>query len=147
MLAQLEALKQQAGDSKEAKEAADKAQAELQEVKKEQKRFKLYGFARVSYDHDNRATASGHDWESADEKTNRRFYLNLMADYKINDHWTGHLQSETNQRYAYLGDGQYRKREDGQIQRIWLTIFLEPADFGCFFLMCVAGATYTFVFR
>ena len=121
LLAQLEALKQQAGDSKEAKEAADKAQAELQEVKKEQKRFKLYGFARVSYDHDNRAAASGHDWEKADEKTNRRFYLNLMADYKINDYWTGHLQSETNQRYAYLGDGQYRKREDGQIQRIWLT--------------------------
>lgn len=94
---------------------------DIAEIKKEQERVRLHGFVRASYDHDtDRNKGDYYD----DEKTNSRFYLNLLADLKINDEWTGHLQSETNQRYAHstaVGSEGRLRREDGTIQRVWLS--------------------------
>lgn len=117
LLAQLESLKTQASEAKEAKEVADKTQEELKEVKEKQEKVKLYGFVRASWDNDSdRNKGDIYD----DEKTNSRFYLNLMADMKINNEWTGHLQSETNQRYAHSTLDGHLAKQDGTIQRVWL---------------------------
>ncbi len=90
--------------------------ADIAAVKAEQERVKLYGFLRTSWDNDTDRN-KGDIYDS--EKTNSRFYLNLMGDLKINENWTGHLQSETNQRYAHSTTDGKLQREDGQIQRIW----------------------------
>ena len=117
LLAQLETLKQQAGEAKKVEDTAKANKEEISELKKLQDKVKLYGFVRASWDNDSdRNKGDIYD----DEKTNSRFYLNLMADMKINKEWTGHLQSETNQRYARSTlDGHYT-RDDGTVQRIWL---------------------------
>ena len=116
--AQLEALKAENTKLKAEKEETDK---QVKDVKKDQDRVKLYGFVRASWDNDT-ARNNGNLWD--DEKTNSRYYLNLMADLKINDEWTGHFQSETNQRFAHRTDADNKgklNREDGTIQRIWLS--------------------------
>jgi len=123
--AQLEALKAENNKLKAEKAETDN---KVNEVKKEQDRVKVYGFVRASWDKDT-ARNQGSEWD--DEKTNSRYYLNLMADLKINDEWTGHFQSETNQRFAHstattsVGGVPTKvrnlQREDGQIQRIWLS--------------------------
>ncbi|SHK51786.1 hypothetical protein SAMN05216582_10669 [Selenomonas ruminantium] len=119
---QLEALKKENAKLKRTSKVAESNKNAIKGLKDAQDRFKLYGFLRASYQKDSdRAKMSGHAWDTSEEQTNNRFYLNLMADYKLTNHWTGHFQSETNQRYSYQGDGTYRKREDGQIQRIWAT--------------------------
>jgi len=118
---QLKALKQENNKLKNAKTVANKNKNDIQALKAEQDRVKIYGFVRASWDKDN-ARNQGDAW--ADEKDNSRYYLNLLGDLKINDEWTGHFQSETNQRFAHqTGNGTEGKlkREHGQIQRIWLT--------------------------
>lgn len=116
--AQLEALKAENSKLKAEKEETDK---QVKDVKKDQERVKLYGFVRASWDNDT-ARNQGNVYD--DEKTNSRYYLNLMADLKINDEWTGHLQSETNQRFAHStakgGKGVLQK-QDGTVQRVWLS--------------------------
>ncbi len=98
----------------------DQLQGLSSSVKNELDRVKLHGFVRTSWDNDSDRN-KGDLYEN--EKTNSRFYLNLLGDLKINENWTGHFQSETNQRYAHstaVGESGKLKREDGQIQRIWL---------------------------
>ena len=117
LLAQLETLKQQAGEAKKVEDTAKANKEEISELKKLQDKVKLYGFVRASWDNDSdRNKGDIYD----DEKTNSRFYLNLLADMKINKEWTGHLQSETNQRYARSTIDGYYTRDDGTVQRIWL---------------------------
>ncbi|SFT81786.1 hypothetical protein SAMN02910356_02242 [Selenomonas sp. GACV-9] len=115
LAAQLEALK-----AENSKLKAEKAETDnkVNEVKKEQDRVKVYGFVRASWDKD---TARGQAAAWRDEKETSRYYLNLMGDLKINDEWTGHFQSETNQRFAHSTTDGKLKKEDGQIQRIWLS--------------------------
>ena len=119
LTAQLEALK--AENSKLKAEKAD-TDNKVSDIKKLQERVKLYGFIRASWDKDT-ARNQGNPWTN--EKTNSRYYLNLMADLKINDEWTGHLQSETNQRFAHntaRGDNNGRlEQQDGTVQRIWVS--------------------------
>lgn len=119
LAAQLEALK---AENSKLKTEKTETENKVSEVKKEQDRVKIYGFVRASWDKDT-ARNQGNAWD--DEKTNSRYYLNLMGDLKINDEWTGHFQSETNQRFAHntaAGSSKGRlTREDGQIQRIWLS--------------------------
>ena len=114
LAAQIKALKEESANQAE----NQKKQADaVDSVKKDQDHVKLYGFVRTSWDNDaDRNKGDIYD----DEKTNSRFYLNLMADMKISDNWTGHLQSETNQRFAHSTLDGKLKREDGQIQRIWV---------------------------
>lgn len=118
LTAQLEALK--AENSKLKAEKAD-TDNKVSDIKKLQERVKLYGFIRASWDKD---TARNQGNAFDDEKTNSRYYLNLMADLKINNEWTGHFQSETNQRFAHStaqGANGKLTRDDGQIQRIWVS--------------------------
>jgi len=115
LTAQLEALKAENSKLKSEKAETDK---KVDTVKALQERVKLYGFVRASWDKDTARNV----WDN--EKTNSRYYLNLMADLKINDEWTGHLQSETNQRFAHsTAQNASRKldRQDGTIQRVWLS--------------------------
>ena len=84
LLAQLETLKQQAGEAKKVEDTAKANKEEISELKKLQDKVKLYGFVRASWDNDSdRNKGDIYD----DEKTNSRFYLNLMADMKINKEW------------------------------------------------------------
>ena len=118
LTAQLEALKAENSKLKAEKADTDK---KVDAVKELQERVKLYGFVRASWDKDT-ARNQGNAWDN--EKTNSRYYLNLMADLKVNDEWTGHFQSETNQRFAHsTAQGADRKldKQDGTIQRIWLS--------------------------
>ncbi len=118
LTAQLEALKAENEQLKAEKANTDK---KVDAVKELQERVKLYGFVRASWDKDT-ARNQGNAWDN--EKTNSRYYLNLMADLKVNDEWTGHFQSETNQRFAHsTAQGADRKldKQNGTIQRIWLS--------------------------
>ena len=112
LTAQLEALKAENSKLKTEKADTDK---KVDAVKELQERVKLYGFVRASWDKDTARNV----WD--DEKTNSRYYLNLMADLKINDEWTGHFQSETNQRYAHSTVNGKLGKQDGTIQRVWLS--------------------------
>ena len=113
LAAEIKALREQS--VKQADEQKKQTDA-VDNVKKEQDRVKLYGFVRTSWDSDcDRNKGDFYD----DEKTNSRFYLNLLADMKINENWTGHLQSETNQRFAHSTLNGKLTQENGQIQRIW----------------------------
>ena len=96
---------------------------------KENNKVKLYGFVRAQWDSDNDRHKEG-PWES--EKTNNRFLLDLKADLKVSDQWTGHFQIETNQRYARADsqDGNNNRttstdkisnKDWGTVQRVWLT--------------------------
>jgi hypothetical protein len=118
LTAQLEALKAENSKLKAEKADTDK---KVDAVKELQERVKLYGFVRASWDKDT-ARNQGNAWDN--EKTNSRYYLNLMADLKVNDQWTGHFQSETNQRFAHsTAQGADRKldKQDGTIQRVWIS--------------------------
>ena len=120
LTAQLAALKAENSKLKSEKAETDK---KVDTVKKLQERVKLYGFVRASWDNDTNRSY-GAAWDN--EKTNSRYYLNLMADLKINDEWSGHFQSETNQRFAHNTSNDATKtgrldRDDGTIQRIWLS--------------------------
>jgi len=96
---------------------------------KENNKVKLYGFVRAQWDSDNDKHKAG-SWEN--EKTNNRFLLDLKADLKVSDQWTGHFQIETNQRYA-RSDSQdannnrststdkVSNKDWGTVQRVWLT--------------------------
>ncbi len=90
---------------------------DIQEIRSWQDRVKLYGFVRASYDSD----SDRERVEPWNGRTNNRFYLNLMADLKVSDQWTGHFQSETNQRWARNPNSGHLQREDGQIQRVWIS--------------------------
>jgi hypothetical protein len=98
-------------------------------MKSLQDRVKFGGFIRAQYDIDNNLNNESVTWE--DKHNNRRILLNLVADLKINDQWTGHFQVETNQRYsrstAQGNDYNHSIHSDlvgekdyGTIQRVWL---------------------------
>lgn len=89
---------------------------DIQALKKEQERFRFDGFVRAQWDKD---TEKGRR-EITRGKQNGRFYLNLYGHMKINDEWSGHLQSETNHSYTHDQDGMVNIKDDGTIQRIWL---------------------------
>jgi len=110
LAAQLEALK---AENSKLKEEKAETENKVNEVKKEQDRVKVYGFVRASWDKDNNGP------RDKNAKDLSRFYLNLMADLKVNDEWTGHFQSETNYRYAHSNTDGKLTESPGQITRIW----------------------------
>lgn len=97
----------------------DANKADIEKLKEEAERVKIYGFGRVSWDNDN---IKGY----SDQNDNNRFYLDLKGEFKVNDNWKFAFESETNQRYArYVtsnGDVRYHEGHDdsdGVIQRVW----------------------------
>ena len=93
--------------------------SDIEKLKEEAERVKIYGFGRVSWDNDN---IKGY----SDQNDNNRFYLDLKGEFKVNDNWKFAFESETNQRYArYVtsnGDVRYHEGHDdsdGVIQRVW----------------------------
>ena len=97
----------------------DANKADIEKLKEDAERVKIYGFGRVSWDNDN---IKGY----ADQNDNNRFYLDLKGEFKVNDNWKFAFESETNQRYArYVtsnGDVRYHEGHDdsdGVIQRVW----------------------------
>lgn len=102
-------------------------QKNTEDIKKNREdidRVKLYGFLRTQYDYDKDTTHHTQD------KQTDRFYMNLYADFKVNDHWTVKAQSETNRHY---NNGHQRLENarndygyqtwsghDGNFQRIWV---------------------------
>lgn len=128
-IAAIEAQQQQLAEQLAALKAensklkADKTETDskIKEAKDDQERLKLYGYIRASWDNDT-ARNKGNAWSN--EKENSRYYLNLNADLKINDQWTGHFQSETNHSFAHNtakdSGNKLTPHQNGTIQRIWL---------------------------
>lgn len=81
-------------------------QADVKALKENAEKVKFSGMFRVTYDHDDKADKI--------ERWNDRFYMDLHADYKVNENWTAKLQSETNHHYSDGHNG-----DAGVIQRIW----------------------------
>lgn len=98
----------------------DKVEKDVEEMQK----FGVKGFFRVQYAVDANSNPTG----------NKRFFAELVANYKVNDNWTAHFQEEYNAHYANgniqrLGhasgndaDDALSKREDASngIQRLWV---------------------------
>lgn len=90
-------------------------------------RVNLHGFVRTQWDSDNLGTAGGN---AQNEKDRSRFYMNLLGDFKVSDHWTARFQCETNRHYASstssehthsgLDDRGGSNVSTGTIQRIWV---------------------------
>lgn len=85
-------------------------------------KLNFYGFMRAQYDHDDKDTKGV-------DRSNDRTYLDLRADYKVNDNWTVKTQVETHHRYS--DDGSYNtgfskysqktwSGHDGNIKRVWV---------------------------
>lgn len=68
---------------------------EIAKLKSLADRVKFYGLFRVSWDHDDNQQI----WD-ADTNKDKRFYLDLHADFKASDKWTVRFQSETDRHYA-----------------------------------------------
>ena len=118
-----------AGEISSLKQQVDKNTKDIADVKKEQERVKFHGFIRAQWDSDHDQYKEG-AWN--DEHDRNRFLLNLLADLRINDQWTGHFQVETNQRYSRnTASGEARnhsthvdklsEKDWGTIQRVWAT--------------------------
>lgn len=106
---ELEAMQQQ----------INKNTSDINNLKKEADRIKITGFGRVSWDNDN---IEGY----TDKNDNRRFYLDLKGEFRVNDNWKFNFESETNQRYAryVTADGVVKYHQghddsDGVIQKVW----------------------------
>ncbi|MGM9581669.1 MAG: S-layer homology domain-containing protein [Anaerovibrio sp.] len=94
-------------------------QADVQDLKNQVGKVKFSGMFRATYDND-----KGRDAADQVARCNDRFYMDIHADYKVNEHWTAKFQSETNHKYSeghsnnvtnpWDGDS-----TDGTIQRIW----------------------------
>lgn len=82
---------------------------DVKDLKEQVGKVKFSGMFRATYDNDR-----GKEAEDNTDRGNDRFYMDLHADYKVNDHWTAKFQSETNHKYS---DG--HEKSNGTIQRIW----------------------------
>ncbi|SDP20221.1 coiled-coil domain-containing protein [Selenomonas ruminantium] len=116
---QLDALKKENAQLKRTKKVAESNKNAIKGLKEAQNRVQLHGFGRVTWDNDN---IKGY----IDRNDNRRFYLDLKGQFKVNDKWNFNFESETNPRYAnyVMADGTLKSHwgrddEDGVIQRIW----------------------------
>lgn len=112
-------IKKISGQVKQLKKDVDSTRALLE-------RTKLYGKFGVNWssDSDNHQDTA----VDRDEKKHNNFYLDLLADFKINNEWTAHFESETKQGYAHStaakNFGMISSESDGKngtIQRIWAT--------------------------
>ncbi|MBQ5846827.1 MAG: S-layer homology domain-containing protein, partial [Selenomonadaceae bacterium] len=56
-------------------------QADVQDLKNQVGKVNFHGFFRGQYDYDNKNT-------KGIDRSNDRFYVDLRADYKVNDNWT-----------------------------------------------------------
>ena len=91
-------------------------QADVKALKENAEKVKFSGMFRVTYDHDDKADKI--------ERWNDRFYMDLHADYKVNEHWTAKFQSETNHKSGEghsdnVKDAYGNHSSQGTIQRIW----------------------------
>lgn len=95
---------------------------DVADLKNKVGKLNFYGFMRAQYDHDDK------DGKPLD-RSNDRTYLDLRADYKVNDNWTVKTQVETHHRYS--DDGSYNtgfskysqktwSGHDGNIKRVWV---------------------------
>ena len=116
---QLSALKKENAKLKRTSKVAESNKNAIKGLKEIQNRFQLHGFGRVTWDNDN---IKGY----IDRNDNRRFYLDLKGQFKVNDNWNFNFESETNPRYAshVMADGSVKYHnghddEDGVIQRVW----------------------------
>lgn len=115
-------IKKISGQVRQLKKDVDSTRALLERVK-------LYGKFGVNWssDSDNhKGDARG--IKDVDEKKHNNFYLDLMADFKVNKEWTAHFESETKQGYAHSTAAQNlgmisseNDDKNGTIQRIWAT--------------------------
>ena len=94
--------------------------ADVKDLKDQVGKVKFSGMFRATYDND-----KGRDADGEVARPNDRFYMDIHADYKVNEHWTARYQSETNFKYS---DGHSNHGNDiwdddrgntGTIQRIW----------------------------
>lgn len=108
------------------KNQVNKNTDDIKSLKDAVDRVSIHGFVRTQYDYDKDTTHS-----KLDKGTNR-FYMNLLGDFKVNNNWKAHFQSETNRHY---NNGHHRNQEtgfsptaasktwsghDGNMQRIWV---------------------------
>lgn len=95
---------------------------DIADLKTQVGKVNFYGFMRAQYDHDDKDTKGV-------DRSNDRTYLDLRADYKVNDNWTVKTQVETHHRYS--DDGSYNtgfskysqktwSGHDGNIKRVWV---------------------------
>ena len=126
---QLQSLKAQNEKLKATAEQAETNKNDIKSLKDVADHVEFFGLGRVSYDHDN--------YRGQDENRNDRFYLDLHANFKVNDRWKVGFQSETNPRWksevniGARGDkskkghhrleqwGGDRDKEWGTLQRVW----------------------------
>lgn len=90
--------------------------ADVKELKDEVGKVKFSGMFRATYDNDN-----GKNAQDVTDRGNDHFYMDIHADYKVNEHWTAKFQSETNYKYSD-GHSKHHEGENGNtgtIQRIW----------------------------
>ena len=94
---------------------------DIADLKDQVGKVKFYGFFRAQYDHDDKDTHGV-------DRSNDRTYLDLRADYKVNDQWTVKTQVETHHRYSddgsfNTGFSKYAQKtwsgHDGNIKRVW----------------------------
>lgn len=130
LAAQLDKLKKENAELKETKEIAKNNSDAIKSIKDVADRVQFFGMGRISYDHDNYR-------HYQDENRNSRFYLDLHANFKVNDRWKVGFQSETNPRWKsqvtmdskggkdknghhrFEQWGGTRDKEWGTIQRVW----------------------------
>ena len=114
--------KEYGGELATLKNQVDQNTKQIAENKKAIERVNLHGFVRAQWDSDNLNTAAGN---LQNEKDRSRFYMNLLADFKVSDHWTARFQSETNRHYASSTSSTKTHKglddsDTGTIQRIWV---------------------------
>jgi hypothetical protein len=114
--------KEYGGELATLKKQVDENTKQIAENKSAIERVNLHGFVRTQWDSDNLNTAGG---SAQNEKDRSRFYMNLLADFKVSDHWTARFQSETNRHYAgsTSSTNTHKGLDDkdtGTIQRIWV---------------------------
>ena len=97
-------------------------QADVQDLKEQVGKVNFHGFFRAQYDYDNKNT------EGID-RSKDRFYVDLRADYKVNDNWTFKTSIETHHKYSdghdrNSGFSKYSQKtwsgHDGNVQRAWV---------------------------
>ena len=92
----------------------DKVEKDVEEMQK----FGVHGFFRTEYAVDANSNQDG----------NKRFFAELVANYKVNDNWTAHFQEEYNAHYANgnikrVGNANLTDEREGAsngYQRLWV---------------------------
>lgn len=92
---------------------------DVKDLKEQVGKVKFSGMFRATYDSD-----KGRDAADQVARCNDRFYMDIHADYKVNEHWTAKFQSETNHKYSEghsnnVEDAYGNPSSQGTIQRIW----------------------------